>query len=419
MFENLTSFKIESATSEPAHRQIEQFLRRLIVSGKLASNSRLPTTAALARQWGVGVSVVQKAMAPLVAEGLLGRSRKRGTFVLHEAGRLSVAILVGARLTQEGAAFPRSICHHLMSRLLEGHPELAIRVYDGINEMAVKDDIATAPNYQNYLHDLENSSFLGVIKLFGERNPLPGEEASSHPPGICFGPPLEGQRSDAMLDFGAFGRDAVRFFAERGRRKLVYIRTIDSRHPMDDDVREARLEAERHEGVELDVIQLATSSDAPAAARHREVHDIVFSLGQAICSGARSVDGMMIPDDVAALACCMALQRAGLGVPKDLWLAVMANQNIPYFYGTPVLRYEYSPRRVADVLVDLLFQYVRLGRRPSEPMRISSEGWNAEDWRLMETAGSPALREGNGNDGKENAELRLLPLKKEEYHEKN
>ncbi len=63
--------EIDRASELPLHEQIERALRELIRCGQLASDTRLPSTRALAQELGVSRGVVTEAYGQLAAEGYL------------------------------------------------------------------------------------------------------------------------------------------------------------------------------------------------------------------------------------------------------------------------------------------------------------------------------------------------------------
>lgn len=79
---------------EPIYRQLAQYFRHQIESGRLPPGERLPPTRDLARQLSVGRISVVNAYAQLQAEGLIAAHPGRGTFV------------TGARPGNGGAAIP-------------------------------------------------------------------------------------------------------------------------------------------------------------------------------------------------------------------------------------------------------------------------------------------------------------------------
>ena len=72
---------LDRSDPRPLYVQLARSLRSDIVSGKLSSGTRIPTTAELARRTGVSSITVNLAIAELVREGLLSRRPKLGTFV--------------------------------------------------------------------------------------------------------------------------------------------------------------------------------------------------------------------------------------------------------------------------------------------------------------------------------------------------
>jgi GntR family transcriptional regulator len=66
---------------EPYHVQITNHFKRMILEGELRSGQPLPPMREIQQEWGVGLSVVQQAMANLRSEGLVHTDDRRGTFV--------------------------------------------------------------------------------------------------------------------------------------------------------------------------------------------------------------------------------------------------------------------------------------------------------------------------------------------------
>ena len=65
----------------PYYLQIKEDLRRRIVSAEISSGARIPGEMELARSYGVSRPTVRQAIQALVQDGLLVRSKGRGTFV--------------------------------------------------------------------------------------------------------------------------------------------------------------------------------------------------------------------------------------------------------------------------------------------------------------------------------------------------
>ena len=99
------NLNLEIKTADPVHIQIEGFLRRKIETGELCDGYRLPPTRELAKRWHVDCTAIQRALTPLVAQGLIERQRGRGTFVGHAARRATIALLFGPSLADEAAHY--------------------------------------------------------------------------------------------------------------------------------------------------------------------------------------------------------------------------------------------------------------------------------------------------------------------------
>ncbi|MCC6580667.1 MAG: GntR family transcriptional regulator [Phycisphaeraceae bacterium] len=82
-----TRHKETSADEYPVAR-VGRELRRRVLEGVYAPGDRVPTERELETEFGVSRLTVAKALAPLVAEGLIVRQRGRGSYVTHRrAGR--------------------------------------------------------------------------------------------------------------------------------------------------------------------------------------------------------------------------------------------------------------------------------------------------------------------------------------------
>ncbi|MBW2373942.1 MAG: PLP-dependent aminotransferase family protein, partial [Deltaproteobacteria bacterium] len=79
------AFRADRARPEPVYRQLEDFLRELIATRRLASGERLPSTRDLARDLGLSRNTVNLAFEALAEDGLLHSHVGRGTFVAGDA----------------------------------------------------------------------------------------------------------------------------------------------------------------------------------------------------------------------------------------------------------------------------------------------------------------------------------------------
>lgn len=73
---------LDRQDSVPLYEQVQDYLRRHIVSGQLAPNTRLPATRKLAKELGVSRITIQNAYANLESEGLIANREGSGAYVL-------------------------------------------------------------------------------------------------------------------------------------------------------------------------------------------------------------------------------------------------------------------------------------------------------------------------------------------------
>src|SRR5438445_6493577 len=88
----------------PLYYQVQEILRTGIVQGRLKPGDRIPTEAELCAKHDVSRITVRQAVTALVNEGLLYRTRGRGTFVASPRVSHVVSELVSftEEMTQRG-----------------------------------------------------------------------------------------------------------------------------------------------------------------------------------------------------------------------------------------------------------------------------------------------------------------------------
>lgn len=99
--------------------QAADFLRSLIASSALAEGQKLPSTATLAKEWGLPVASVQLAMTELVKDGLLFRQAGKGTFVCRDKAPLTAVALytLADALANPESSIQRAILAELQRQL--------------------------------------------------------------------------------------------------------------------------------------------------------------------------------------------------------------------------------------------------------------------------------------------------------------
>ena len=70
--------------SRPIYEQIKDGLKKLIVTGGLAADERLPSVRALATQLSINPNTIQRALSDLEREGFVYSKRTTGRFVTED-----------------------------------------------------------------------------------------------------------------------------------------------------------------------------------------------------------------------------------------------------------------------------------------------------------------------------------------------
>jgi DNA-binding LacI/PurR family transcriptional regulator len=101
----------------PLHAQLLNQLRHLILSGKWAADSRIPSETALRRQLNISRSTIRQALSNAEAEGLITRVPGKGTFVSPTTSARRGSSLIGY-VTDD-------CCSRMQSRVLTGVQDVA------------------------------------------------------------------------------------------------------------------------------------------------------------------------------------------------------------------------------------------------------------------------------------------------------
>ncbi len=121
----MSSFSLEThapadlAPRDSAKRVIGRWLRRAIYDGHFAVDARVPSAESLAARFNTSTFTVHQAMESLVADGLLERRRRVGTFVRDDRVRLRAAgVYYGVDpLSDPSTRFAQTLNEHLKRQL--------------------------------------------------------------------------------------------------------------------------------------------------------------------------------------------------------------------------------------------------------------------------------------------------------------
>src|SRR5215831_6342773 len=80
----LVPLHVDRKRGEPLHRQVYRDLVQLILSGRLRSAARVPSSRMLAQELGVARNTVLLALEQLHSEGYVETRHGSGTYVVHD-----------------------------------------------------------------------------------------------------------------------------------------------------------------------------------------------------------------------------------------------------------------------------------------------------------------------------------------------
>lgn len=356
--------------AEPIHLQIAQAFRGKIMRGELKANACLPTTTRLVRQLSVSRMVIHKAMQHLVADGLIVRKRGAGTYVSSRRARAFIGVLFGPSLLEEAAYFPRAVLKFIQSEInAMADKRWTCRIYDGLSDLKKNGDKADSEAYQDFIRDIKYRSAKGFILILGESK-MNNALSDLAVPIVKLGPSGGDRRPDVILDFHRFAYDSVKFIARQGRTKICYFRTNEwVARPSDLD---GLQEAARDFGLPPVAVQQLfwfSGSDLEQTAYAKTLR--LLAHWQANKSNAP--DALLVSDDIAARGITRALISKG-SQRAARWLVIsMTNEGIMHPYGMPVVRYEISPKSVAQALIRVLWERIATNPETSLPVRIAGK----------------------------------------------
>ena len=325
--------------ADPVPLQIERFLRGKIESGELAPGTRLPTTAELAAKWSVHVTSIQQALAPLVAQGLVERRRRHGTFVGNLRRKGTIGLVFGQSLSDETAHFRRAQLQTF--RELARERRWTCRVYDGFNPLTGLDQEHRQDVVDQLEADLCNHGFKGLVHI-GLRY-----DVSVDLERRC-GLPTVRMEDVSGYDFEGFTGIAAVRLVDQGCRHLAFVlgdmgesapgEKVAATEAMRAAVRETARSRGLAEPEELHVPWMGSASATEAEVEART--EAAIAAWRAAPGGLP--DGWIVPDDIVMRGVATAFLRAGVRIPQDVRVIAEATDRVQLHYGVPVERCVFS-----------------------------------------------------------------------------
>lgn len=333
-------------TVDSASDQVEAYFRRAIESKELKPGEKLPSNQALAKKLNVSGTVIQAALSRLARDGFLERKRRKGTFIRKFQEKANIAVLFGDSLSDETAHFYRALLKRLHQTC--GERKWGCHHWGDLNLEMFSAESVERRNEQ-ILRDFRGHPFTGVIEFSPGRKSIIPEEIRRSVPCVSYGSnPVEVELSSSSYPFGF---EAARGLGALGCRKLFYFCTVWHSRPFTESI-DGLLDSAREQGVPAPKVHIepyAVQGYEMEAAMHRRMKALI-----ALWKETEFPDGLVVNDDITMRAIAPALLEAGIKVPRKLKVFCQGNEDVRFHYGFPVIRYEVSPKAVAEYLIQTL-----------------------------------------------------------------
>jgi DNA-binding LacI/PurR family transcriptional regulator len=349
-----------------AKAQIAEHVRDMIARGELREGDKLPSTRELAAAWQTHAATVQAALTPLVREGLLSRTRRRGTFVEHREARLErVGLYLSTDVWCEPTGgFAQAVCAE-MDRLMKSR--------DGVVDVWV--DPRPEQEKRAPWHDLVDAArrrkIQAVVSPRTDAATLAWLRALSVPTAFLAGEEME---NGICFDQRQFVRDALGELARQGRRAAALITVLrrGARNPDGTPHPEALFHEEfRAAAREMGMTVRAEWIRSPAVRGlpTAEVERFGYESFKAIWRGRRHPDGLVVFTDIAARGVLVAASQRQVHVPDELSLVLHRNAELGLFCPYPAAYMDVRVTPVAERLLDILDRQFRGESAPPGVMK--------------------------------------------------
>jgi DNA-binding LacI/PurR family transcriptional regulator len=282
-------------TTEPKHLYAEKKIRETIA--RLGIDDRLPGERALAKELGIAYMTARKAVENLVAEGLLYKIPKKGTYVADPSKR---------------ATATNSIGYFLDSSIKDGlaSPYYSM-IFDALEKEATKNGYAlvyfTNGSGTDYLEVLNKLDGV-IISCFPRIEPLI-QEMKKRVAVVCIDNSLP-DKSIASVTLDNFNSvvDSIDYLCSQGHERIGFITGLDDSN-IGRDRLSGYISALKSHGIDED-------------------RDLIFRGDYSFATGKKGADyflsldmpptAVMCANDTMAISAIKEIIRRGFRVPDDI-----------------------------------------------------------------------------------------------------
>lgn len=335
----LELFKIDRASADPLHRQIERQLRQQIEDGLFTPRQALPSVRRLADALAVNHLTVRRAIGNLVAEGLLVSSAGSGTYVKEPSLRGTTLALV---IDMDGTEQPVRVAAGARQALEAEGINLDVRSDH-------EDDTVQAREVDRLADDGTKGA---LIQHFG--GPL-GARAilrkafAGFPVVLVLSGIADVPISSVTLDFDHGAFLATRHLIERGRRRIAIIGN-----------RRYTTARQRIEGFRRALGEHGIAVHPRQVWPTAVTFDDVRTATREMLQQSPRPDAIIYGSDYRALAGLQVMNAAGIKVPDDIAVVGAGNFPVAELAQPPLTTMGYDAMELGRSAAEMLLEIIRL-----------------------------------------------------------
>jgi len=338
-------------------QRIQDQVVRSIRCGEIAPGQRLASERQLAKRFGVGLHTVNRAMAGLAAQGLVERTRGRGTYVRQDVARGVVPVVFSSRLMTLSDSSPF-------------YAELVDRFRQELTGAGFRHQflLASGGSPREYVESLHpDSGYWHTVAGVLTGVPLhtfEDELAQRGIPVVTVGSSNHGKHR-VWPDYPELGRRAAEHLVRRGYRRIGLITPCpweDQEHHTVGDFRQALREA----GLGLDRRHCVCGADF---SRGREAMQELWARVGPEDTGGDRPEAIFVSDDMLGVGVAEAICELGIACPQELAVICQATDGVPIRFALPFSTCRFNVARWSRAATGLLDRLIRTGGE--EPARIA------------------------------------------------
>ena len=312
----------------------------------------IETEVAIAKRFKVNVHTARQSLATLVEEGLIHRSRGRGTVTADplSTGHIAVVLCPGL-LGADASPFYAKTISSLTSQFHEIHPRVRLKLHLGRNA-----DSAEA--YARTLDLLEPQVLRDLRGVF-TFHPLYKTRDNLHQAGVpvvSIGVRSQSERFRVGFDNHGMIELAVARLVQASCHRIGMIWSHDNHAPFQDALEyRAMVQALTAAGLTVEPSLMQPYLGAAGEQSGYQTMCKVWSQNE-------HPDGLIVADDILCWGVLRAATQLGISLPNDLRLVSYANRGVSFPYDKPLTRVEFDAVELAKRAVRMM---IDLSRRQS------------------------------------------------------